>query len=38
MLSYLDVFRILTVACVVVIGVVLLLRRTRKDVQPVLGH
>lgn len=38
MLSYLDVFRILTVACVIVIGVVLLLRRVRKDVQPVMGH
>ena len=38
MLSYLDVFRILTVACVIVIGVVLLLRRVRKDVEPVLGH
>jgi DHA2 family multidrug resistance protein len=38
MLSYLDVFRILTVACVIVIGVVLLLRRVRKDVAPVLGH
>jgi len=38
MLSYLDVFRILTVTCVIVIGVVLLLRRTRKDAQPVLGH
>ena len=31
MLSYLDVFRILTVACVLVIGVVLLLRTVRKD-------
>jgi DHA2 family multidrug resistance protein len=38
MLSYLDVFRILTVACVIVIGVVLLLRRVRKDVAPVMGH
>jgi len=38
MLSYLDVFRILTVACAVVIVVVLLLRRVRKDVQPVMGH
>ncbi len=38
MLSYLDVFRILTVACVLVIGVVLLLRRVRKDLQPVPGH
>lgn len=38
MLSYLDVFRILTVACVVVIAVVLMLRRVRKDVQPVMGH
>jgi MFS transporter, DHA2 family, multidrug resistance protein len=38
MLSYLDVFRILTVACVIVIGVVLLLRRVRKDVEPVMGH
>jgi DHA2 family multidrug resistance protein len=38
MLSYLDVFRILTVACVLVIGVVLLLRRVGKDAQPVLGH
>ena len=38
MLSYLDVFRILTVACVIVISVVLLLRRVRKDVQPVMGH
>jgi len=38
MLSYLDVFRILTVACVIVIGVVLLLGRVRKNVAPVLGH
>jgi len=38
MLSYLDVFRILTVACVIVIAVVLLLRRVRRDVQPVMGH
>jgi len=38
MLSYLDVFRILTVACVIVIAVVLLLRRTRMDTKPVLGH
>jgi len=38
MLSYLDVFRILTVVCVIVIAVVLLLRRVRKDEQPVLTH
>ncbi|BDU74330.1 DHA2 family efflux MFS transporter permease subunit [Mesoterricola silvestris] len=38
MLSYLDVFRILTVACGIVIAVVLMLRRVRKDVQPVMGH
>ncbi|WP_306599772.1 DHA2 family efflux MFS transporter permease subunit [Geothrix sp. 21YS21S-2] len=38
MLSYLDVFRILTVACVIVIAVVLLLRRVRRDVQPAMGH
>jgi len=38
MLSYLDVFRILTVACAIVIVVVLLLRRVRKDVQPAMGH
>jgi DHA2 family multidrug resistance protein len=38
MLSYLDVFRILTVACVIVIGVVLLLRPVRKGAAPVLGH
>jgi DHA2 family multidrug resistance protein len=38
MLSYLDVFRILTVVCVIVIGAVLLLRRVRRDEQPVLGH
>jgi DHA2 family multidrug resistance protein len=38
MLSYLDVFRILTVVCVLVIGVVLMLRRVRKDEQPVLTH
>ncbi len=38
MLSYLDVFRILTVACAIVIVGVLLLRRVRKDVQPAMGH
>lgn len=38
MLSYLDVFRILTVACLAVIVLVLLLRRVRKDEQPVMGH
>jgi len=38
MLSYLDVFRILTVACVLVIGVVLLLRPVRKGAAPVMGH
>ncbi len=38
MLSYLDVFRILTVACALVIAVVLLLRRVRSDAQPVMGH
>jgi len=38
MLSYLDVFRILTIACVVVIAVVLMLRRGPKRDQPVLGH
>jgi DHA2 family multidrug resistance protein len=38
MLSYLDVFRILTVVCVLVIAVVLLLRRVRKSEQPVLIH
>jgi DHA2 family multidrug resistance protein len=38
MLSYLDVFRILTIACVLVIGVVLLLRPVRKGAAPVMGH
>jgi DHA2 family multidrug resistance protein len=38
MLSYLDVFRVLTILCVVVIGAVLLLRRVRMDEQRVPGH
>ena len=38
MLSYLDVFRILTVICAIVIGVVVLLRRVRRNEQPVHGH
>jgi DHA2 family multidrug resistance protein len=38
MLSYLDVFRILTVLCAIVIGVVLLLRRVRRNEQPVQVH
>jgi DHA2 family multidrug resistance protein len=38
MLSYLDVFRILTIACIAVIAVVLMLRRSRKDAPVVLGH
>jgi DHA2 family multidrug resistance protein len=38
MLSYLDVFRILTVVCVLVIAVVLMLRRVRKDEHPVIAH
>jgi DHA2 family multidrug resistance protein len=38
MLSYLDVFRILTVVCMMVIGAVLLLRRVRRDHHPVMGH
>jgi DHA2 family multidrug resistance protein len=38
MLSYLDVFRILTGACVLVIAMVLMLRRTRRSEGPVLTH
>ena len=38
MLSYLDVYRIMTVACVVVIGLVLMIRRVPKGEEPVLGH
>jgi DHA2 family multidrug resistance protein len=38
MLSYLDIFRIMAVACLVVLGIVLFLRRVNKDEAPVLGH
>jgi DHA2 family multidrug resistance protein len=38
MLSYLDVFRILTIACALVIAMVLLLPRTRRNEGPVLTH
>ncbi len=38
MLSYLDVFRVLTVICVIVIGLVLMLRRVKHGEQTVMTH
>lgn len=38
MLSYLDVFRIMTVVCLVVVGLVLLLRPVKLGEQQVVGH
>ena len=38
MLSYLDVFRIMTVVCVIVIGLVLMLRRVKHGEQAVVTH
>jgi MFS transporter, DHA2 family, multidrug resistance protein len=38
MLSYLDVFRILSVICLFVVGLVLLMRRVKLGEQQVVGH
>jgi DHA2 family multidrug resistance protein len=38
MLAYLDVFKIMGIGCLAVIGLILLLRRTRKGSAPVAAH
>ncbi len=38
MLSYLDVFRIMTIVCIIVIGLVLMLRRVKNSEQAAVTH